>query len=308
MTDTPTGIGDVIHAADVLKLRGAALEAVVSMCGYAFAPLEISKPEEAATVEARATDTDEGAEHIDVMIGTEALPPSVQRLEPVRTRGVAPAPADPLAGPTTSPRAQSRSFVGLLDGRDAVDLLRLSASVLAPTDRIDIPAVTRELANGRPLVSLPCVAALSLGLGAQVLVDVGISMQPFWDDQQALIRRIRTLLRNLADVRYFADDPALGAGPERQKRSWTPYALPRPETPVIGVTDLGCGFPPRPRATRAWLTLANRLRRRSSRVVAFAPVRLSRLPLPLRHAVEVIVWDRSARRQSLSRLLRAVDE
>jgi hypothetical protein len=189
-----------------------------------------------------------------------------------------------------------------------VDLLRLSASVPAPTDRIDVPAITRELANGRPLLSLPYVRALSLGLGAQILVDVGVSMQPFWDDQQALIQRIRTLLRNLADIRYFADDPTLGAGAQRRKQSWTPYELPRPETPVIGVTDLGCGFPRRLRATDAWLALANRLRRRNSRVVAFAPVRLSRLPLPLRHAVEVIVWDRSARRQNLSRLLRAVDE
>jgi hypothetical protein len=133
-------------------------------------------------------------------------------------------------------------------------------------------------------------------------------MQPFWDDQQALLERIRTLLRGLADIRYFADDPALGAGPDRRKRSWTAYALPRPETPVLAITDLGCGFPLRARATRAWLTLADRLHRRSSRVVAFAPVRLSRVPLPLRHAVEIVVWDRSARRRNLSRLLRTADE
>jgi hypothetical protein len=113
---------------------------------------------------------------------------------------------------------------------------------------------------------------------------------------------------SLADIRYFADDPALNAGTDRRKGSWTAYELPRPETPVIAITDLGCGFPPRVRATRAWLALASRLRRRKSRVVAFAPVRLSRIPLPMRHAVEIVVWDRSARRQNLSRLLKAAHE
>ncbi|MGH9370893.1 MAG: hypothetical protein ACRD15_05125 [Vicinamibacterales bacterium] len=309
MTETPAGIADVIVAAQALELRGAALEAAVSMCGYALASrLETSKPPEAAPIAAPAPDAEEAPEAIDVTIGAEALPPSVLRLEPARTRRMSSVPADPLSAPAAKPRGSARPFAGLFAGRDAVDLLRLSASVLAPTDRIDVPRVTNELANARPLLSLPYVAALSLGLGAQVLVDVGVSMQPFWDDQQALIQRIRTLLRGLADIRYFADDPALGAGPDRRKRSWTTYELPRPETPVIAVTDLGCGFPPRVRATRAWLALASRLRRRNSRVVAFAPVRLSRLPLPLRHAVEIVVWDRSARRQNLSRLLRAVDE
>lgn len=308
MTETPAGIADVIVAADALGLRGAALQAAVSMCGYALTPeLEASTTAEAETP-APVGGAEEPPEDIGVPIAAEALPPSVLRLEPVRTREGSSAPADPLSTPAAKPGGPARPFAGLFAGRDAVDLLRLSASVLAPTDRIDVPKVTGELANGRPLLSLPYLTALSFGLGAQVLVDVGVSMQPFWEDQQALMRRVRTLLRGLADIRYFADDPALGAGPDRRKRSWTAYELPRPGTPVIAVTDLGCGFPPRVRAARGWLALAGRLRRRDSRLVAFAPVRLSRIPLPLRHAVEIVVWDRSARRQNLSRLLRAADE
>ena len=307
MTDTPAGIADVIVAADALGLRGAALEAAVAMCGYALATtLETSTTPDPVPPAAPTPDLDEAHEHIEV-IGADAFPPSGRRLEPARTGQVSAAPADPLSAAAAAPR-RALPFAALFAGRDTVDLLRLSASVPAPTDRIDIPRVTNELANARPLRSLPCVAALSLGLGAQVLVDVGVSMQPFWDDQQELIERIRTLLRGLADIRYFADDPMLGAGADRRKRSWTPYSLPRPETPVIAVTDLGCGFPPRVRAARAWLALAGRLRRRNSRVVAFAPARWSRIPLPLRHAVDIVVWDRSARRQNLSRLLRAADE
>jgi hypothetical protein len=308
MTETPAGIADVVVAADALALRGAALEAAVAMCGYALATKrETSTAPEAAALAAPAPAA-ETPEELDVTSAAEALPPSVVRLEPARTRRVSAAPDDPLSTRVPQPRGAARPFAGLLAGRDAVDLLRLSASVLAPTDRIDVPRVTSDLANRRPLISLPYLAALSFGLGAQILVDVGVSMQPFWDDQQTLIARSRTLLRGLADIRYFADDPALGAGPDRRKRSWTAYALPRPETPVIAVTDLGCGFPPRLRATRAWLVLAARLRRRHSRVVAFAPVRLSRIALSLRHAVEIVVWDRPARRQNLSRLLRVADE
>lgn len=308
MRDTPAGIADVVVAAEALGLRGAALEAAVSMCGYAVeTKLETNTTQEDAS-SATATPLEEAETANNFSIGAEALPPSVVRLEPVRTRQTSAAPADPLSAPSATPRRAALPFVGLLAARDAVDLLRLSASVLAPTDRIDVRRVTIDLANGRPLLSLPYLSALSFGLGAQILVDVGISMQPFWDDQQALIERTRTLLRGLADIRYFADDPTLGAGPDRRKRSWTTYELPRPETPVIAVTDLGCGFPPRARASRAWLALASRLRRRQSRVVAFAPVRLSRIPVTLRHAVEVVVWDGAARRQNLSRLLRAADE
>ena len=305
MTDMPTGLADVIRAADALKLRGSALEAAVSMCGLALASkVETTTSPPVATVADLTPEAEEAVPDVDAAVSTEALPLSVNRLEPVRTGPVVPALADPLAAPAATSQAMARSFVGLFEGRDAVDLLRLSASVPAPTDRIDVLRVTHELAHARPLVSLPYVQALSLGFGAQVLVDVGVPMQPFWDDQQALIRRVRTLLRDLADIRYFADEPGLGAGPERRKRSWTAYELPRPETPVIAATDLGCGFPPRVHATRAWFALASRLRRRNSRVVAFAPVRLSRLPLPLRHAVEIVVWDRSARRQNLSLLIK----
>jgi hypothetical protein len=309
MTKTPAGIADVVVAADALDLHGAALEAAISMLGYSLAAeVDTSTTPGAGTVTTPDSGAEDTLEDMDVTIAAEALPSSVLRLEPARTRPVSSLPSDPLSTPAATAHGRALQFRGLFAGRDAVDLLRLSASVLAPTDRIDVPKVTTELASGRPLLSLPHVAALSLGLGAQVLVDVGVSMQLFWDDQQALIQRIRTLLRDLADIRDFADDPALGAGPDRRKRSWTLYELPRPETPVIAITDLGCGFPPRVRATRAWLALASRLHRRNSRVVAFAPVRLSRIPLPLRHSVEIVVWDRPARRQNLSRLLRAADE
>ena len=71
---------------------------------------------------------------------------------------------------------------------------------------------------------------------------------------------------------------------------------------VIALTDLGCGFPERPDATRAWLRMAQYLRRRQSRVVVFAPVRLSRIPLALRRVIELVLWDRSTVRRNVMQL------
>lgn len=198
-------------------------------------------------------------------------------------------------------------FEGLFAARDALALLRLAASTPTVSDRLDVPRITADLAQARPLLALPRLRVPSLALGTRILVDVGEPMQPFWDDQQELVGRVRHLLRESAGVRYVGDVPEEGMGPDRRKSTWDAFELPRPGTPVIAVTDLGCGFPARPDSAAAWLLLAERLRQRGSRLVAFAPVRLPRVPLALRRAVDVVIWDRAARRQNLSRLARAGD-
>ena len=218
-------------------------------------------------------------------------------------------PDETLQNAVRAPQAPQRPpFEGLFAARDAIALLRLAASMPTPSDRIDVARVAHELARARPLLTLPRLRVPSLAFGAQLLVDVGQPMQPFWEDQQELVDRFRRALRSLADVRYVGDDPQEGAGPDRRKGSWKPYALPRAGTPVIALTDLGCGFPPRAAAARAWLELSGRLRRRQCRLVAFAPVRLPRVTMALRRAVDIVVWDGAARRQNLSRLTRVSDE
>jgi len=202
---------------------------------------------------------------------------------------------------------QPPDFEGLFAPRDAVSLLRFAASTPSPSDRLDVPRVVDRLARAEPLLSLPRLHVPSFALGAQILVDVGLSMESFWEDQQELVGRVTNALRGVADVRYVGEDPQAGAGRSRRRGSWRPYELPRPGTPVIALTDLGCGFPPRADTAQAWLALAGRLRRRQSRLVAFAPVRLSRVNPLLRRAVDLVVWDRAARRRNLSRLTRRSD-
>jgi hypothetical protein len=206
-----------------------------------------------------------------------------------------------------APAPQPLAFEGLFAPRDAVALLRLAASMPTPGEGIDVASVTGDLARAKPLLTLPRLRVPSLAFGALLLVDVGQPMQPFWEDQQEFVDRFRRALRGLAEVRFVGDDPHAGAGRERRKGSWTPFELPRPGTPVIALSDIGCGFPPRPETVRAWLELAGQLRRRQCRVVAFAPVRPGRVAPALRRAIAVAIWDRAARRRNLSRLTRLTD-
>src|SRR6185503_12032222 len=172
-------------------------------------------------------------------------------------------PADPLAPPTSNTASATPTpaptFEGLLTMRDGIELLRMAASVRVPADKLDIARITRHLAYAKPLTELPRLRVPSLALGAQLLVDVGQSMQPFYEDQQDLVTRLKDNLRSVAEIRYYSDDPAGGCGPERRRSTWHEYALPLPQVPVIALTDLGCGFPRRPDALRAWVRLADQL-------------------------------------------------
>jgi hypothetical protein len=302
MRDAGVGIADVIRAITALRPNAAGLEAVVEMCGHGVVPELATKP--------RATppDDDEPDSDLDAdgrgtasAASSQALPPSALRLKPVRQGAMPIATQDPLGG-GAAPVGSAPTFEGLLTVRDAAELLRFAASVPMLTEAVDVDRVAEELAHARPLTELPRLRVPSLALGAQALVDVGESMEPFLEDQQQLLQRFENNLRARAEILYFADDPELGAGPDRRKRSWKPYGLPESGTPVIALTDLGCGFPRRAVAARAWVALAERLRRRGSRLVVFAPVRLERIPPELRRAGDLVFWDRSAVRRNVMQL------
>jgi hypothetical protein len=295
MRPAPIGIADVVKAADALDLRGGALAAMVEMFGFTL-PSDQAPAEPRRSSEPEPDDGEDDAASLPPMATTiDALPPSARKLEPVR-RATTPASAwtDPLAQSRDLPGPPA-SFAGLFAPRDEVSLLRFAASTPSPSDRVDVPRVVDSLSRAEPLVALPRLQVPSLALGAQLLVDVSAPMQSFWEDQQELVGRFRHALRGLADIRYVGDDPQAGAGRDRRRGSWKAYDLPRPGTPVIALTDLGCGFPHRVDAARAWLSLADRLRRRRCRLVAFAPVRVARVSPALRRAVDLVVWDRAAR-------------
>jgi hypothetical protein len=298
------GIADVVRAATALRPNRAALAALVEMCGMAL--LRESQDERSGPpAVTEDVDLDEPADDqppVSVVPSDQSLPASVRRLQPVRQRRPQTATTDPLARAAAQPAPPATVFEGLLTMRDGAELLRLATSVPMATDEIDIELVAHDLAYARPLTKLPRLYVPSLAFGAQVLADVGRPMQPFFEDQDELLGRFVRNMRDRVDILYYADDPERGAGSERRKGSWKPYAPPLPGTPVIALTDLGCGFPERANATRAWLRLAARLRRQHSRAVVFAPVRLTRIPPELRRVTELVSWDRSAVRRNVMQL------
>lgn len=304
------GFADVINAHAALKPNAAGAEAIVRMCGFEIRPDDHG----AAQIKRDAADRD-GTGESDTSSSVppaapaevQALPPSVRRLKPVRqdTRTI---PVDPISTHKESPAYEVPRFEGLLTERDGVELMRMASSVSIATDRIDVDRVAARLASALPLTELPMLTMKSLEFGAQILVDVGQSMQQFYKDQADLVKRVEDKLRKFAEVQYYADDPLRGCGSERRRYSWHAYQLPHPQVPVIALTDLGCGFPLRPVATRGWMRLAELLKRRKSRVVVFAPVALARIPAELARVVDLVLWDRSAIRRNVMQLVRARDE
>lgn len=308
MKRSGVGIAEIVQATSALRPNAAAREAIVRMCGMDFVPRQrAAGPSQATPVDDDFTDEEAAVTDRTGQSGTQLLPPSVRRLEPVRQLTRPTPRQDPL------PLASSRSapvpatFEGLLTLRDGIELLRMASSVFVAADKLDIVRITRRLAYAQPLTDLPRLRVPSLALGAQILIDVGQSMQPFYEDQQDLVKRVKDK-RSVAEVLYYADDPADGCGPERRRNTWQEYELPLPQVPVIALTDLGCGYPRRPDAQRAWRRLAEQLRRRQSRVVVFAAVRLDRVPDDLARAVDLVLWDRSAVRRNVMQLAGAGNE
>jgi hypothetical protein len=303
MRTSATGIADLICAVETLHPDSAAISAIAEMCGMSLLPeVTSAQPQQPGQPPIEEEEVRKAAPSATAAT-SQTLPPSVRRLTPVRRGTVPTAPTtDPLSRSATTVPSAARIFEGLLTVRDGAELMRLAASVPLAIDKIDVDRVVQKLALARPLEELPRLHAPSLALGAQVLADVGQSMQPFFEDQEELLRRFAGSLRERVEIRYFADDPQLGAGPQRRSGSWKPYVPPDIGASVIALTDLGCGFPERPDATRAWLRMAQYLRRRQSRVVVFAPVRLSRIPLAVRRVVELVLWDRSSVRRNVMQL------
>jgi hypothetical protein len=309
MKASGVGFADMVEAHAALKPSSVAAEAIARMCGFEVQPQTDERDA------SRNDDNRAGPEDLDmpssvpppVPAELQALPPSVHRLQPVRqdTRRAVADPITTQVAPAARPVPQ---FEGLLTERDGIELMRMASSVSVPTDRIDVERAVARLASALPLTELPMLRMRTLAFGAQVLVDVGQSMQQFFKDQTTLLERVEGNLRKFADIRYFADDPMRGCGSERRRYSWREYQLPYPQVPVVALTDLGCGYPLRPLATRAWMRLADLLKKRKSRVVVFAPISLARIPGELARIVDLVLWDRSSVRRNVMQLVGARDE
>jgi hypothetical protein len=133
-----------------------------------------------------------------------------------------------------------------------------------------------------------------LRLGVQVLLDVGIGMEPFTRDQTRFVAAIRSVVgRSHVETAQFVGCPARGALAWPYVE-WRPYRRPDPGQPALALTDLGIGSASGPdHGTPAeWLAFAQALARQNSPLVALVPYPRSRWPQPLQGRITIVQWDR----------------
>lgn len=185
----------------------------------------------------------------------------------------------------------------LLDPRQARAILFHALGTRVADGPVDVGALVRARAAGRPLPVVPRARRSTLSHGVQVLVDRGEGMLPFLDDVRQLLAAVRRVVGAArVSVLDFQGSPLRGAGTGSRRR-WRPYAaqLPAPGTVVLAVTDLGARGARLRRDTAhpaEWAALAGRLRRHGCPLRALVPYPPARWPGGLSRELGIIPWDR----------------
>jgi hypothetical protein len=174
-------------------------------------------------------------------------------------------------------------------------ILGASLSARRPIGEPDLARAVELISRGEALVVLPRLPILTLAHGVQALIDVGESMQPFWQD--------RTVLRR--DLKRIVGEGGLellqcAGSPRRARREddseWFDYETRFPAqlgACVLIVSDFGLNAGrARGASSYTWSMLARRLARRGHRVVGFVPYPPARWPADLARAVDLVSWDR----------------
>jgi hypothetical protein len=175
------------------------------------------------------------------------------------------------------------------------EILAAALATRADGWTVDEPRMVEEIANARPVSSLPRLPKRTLVQGVQVLLDVGEGMLPYRRDQYSLAKRIAAIVGVYrTTVLRFSESPLRGAG-TGGRRAWADYVLPEPQMPVLALTDLGIGGPPDRLVgdlVRDWLALAAQLDSRGSRLIVLVPYPPRRWPTQLARHLKVLHWDR----------------
>lgn len=218
------------------------------------------------------------------------------------------AAALPVAGPVR--RGTPPPYEPLLARRSSAAMVQTAVARVVDDGEPDIPRIVRRLARGHALARLPLRPVATLRFGAQILVDLGVGMEPFARDQGELVAQIRAVVgREHTRARYFEDSPLRGVG-EEGRWSWGPYTPPTRGTRVLVLSDLGTGGPvahPRRSGREEWAELTRRLGRAGCRVTAFVPCPPHRLPAWAAELMDIVPWDRHTTVGQVTRRLRTPD-
>jgi formylglycine-generating enzyme required for sulfatase activity len=148
---------------------------------------------------------------------------------------------------------------------------------------IDLPQLTRELAQARPLRQLPRQWRSLWGGDLWVIADGGDRMRPYARDAALVVRQL-VRLRGRGRLRVWRvdgrPDRPLGAGAGGVQAERTEgiaaWPLPPPDTVVLILSDAG-SLARDPGAEAAWLALARRFAAGRCHTVCWAPLAPSQL-------------------------------
>jgi hypothetical protein len=159
---------------------------------------------------------------------------------------------------------------------------------------VDIPAMVDAFARRQPIIEIPHEHRGTLRFGAQLLLDVGDAMEPFWRDEEMFAEQVRRVVGKATLVYYFADCPLRNAGPDSVS-SWDRYRPPHPRTPVLVISDFGIGgsiLHPARSLREEWLRFARLLADAQCPVVGLIPYPPARWPSDLAPEIRLLTWDR----------------
>ena len=154
----------------------------------------------------------------------------------------------------------------------------------------DLDRLVAGLARREIPQPVPLQEHRTLAFGVQVLVDEGEGMEPFAEDQDAMVDLVRRLVGDaIVDVRQIHEVP----DPADPVYPWEP---PPPGVPVLALTDLGlAGRVERGAADldAAWQIVAAALAVRGSCLITLLPYPPARWPASLQGCIDLVLWDRS---------------
>lgn len=168
----------------------------------------------------------------------------------------------------------------------------------------NLAAAVESLARLEDPACLPPAMESTLALGAQVLLDMGPGMEPFYQDQMDLIASLEHLVGSESlQIRYFSGTPA--------HRVWSaggaeilPYRPPERPRAVLILTDLGRGAPTKdlnPATPADWQAFAALFVRTPALPLVLTPYAAS-LDESLPSDFPVLLWDRPTRVQEARRV------
>ncbi|MEU6987279.1 hypothetical protein ABZ946_28225 [Streptomyces sp. NPDC046324] len=171
--------------------------------------------------------------------------------------------------------------------------LHLLLSRVVREGPVDVAALLDTVCRGDVLSQLPREPVRTLRFGVQVLVDLGVGMQPFHRDQAELVRRVNALAgEHSCDIKYFSESPLQRSG-AAAGWTWKAYEPPPPGARVLVLSDFGAHTGgATPQLETEWRQTAQLIRRAACRPLALIPSPPELWPPWLQRLMPVLSWDR----------------